>query len=259
MDLEFPIYKCTSCEYLSTHPNVVRIHHTRSKKCRDSGIQTSTATASFDQESALKTHDDDDAQQIAARPGPKGVDIPSVMRGRVPAFRCDDALDARIDYLCDTHGILDSIFNPKRPVRKIPFFIFRHAWGDLAPKHFQSIVAYGSRSKFVEVIPQTLENQMAYEIHTETRAFVSSILRELLMFIEAMCRYSIPERRPEHAHTARALLSFLRTTEYGVTLTDILESNEQFHQKRRLLRYLPMIVCEYREVLKNHIECLLRI
>lgn len=139
---------------------------------------------------------------------------------RLPAFG-EDGDDKRIDHLFARPELVEELFSLQLP--HIPSWLFVNLWSTNATDRLlHSICSHGCRSRktFTEVEaldPDTGHNTVL--VRHLSKRYAKSMASYLLDFMQTVCEYSVPLRRPDLTQKARQILNGIRqcmATEVGL-------------------------------------------
>lgn len=142
-------------------------------------------------------------------PKPELVSLGTIMRGRIPAR--DDGDEARIEYIFNTHGILESMLNAH--IEDLPSVMFTRLYGKTSPRNFRSIFllrnAILNQRMVYEVPREDFEPGEALE-HAKsnctslTRTYATDLAKYVLALVESIFLVSVPLRARHLETKARA-------------------------------------------------------
>ena len=184
-------------------------------------------------------------------PGPKPLDINTLIRGRIAAFE-DDAFDERIEYLFNTEGLLNECFkaNAGDCVPSYATLLFIYLWGSKAPPRFQSIFTYRG---LVYEVGTDADEAIIVRNDTITKYFNDSFYEDFLECLAHICRVSIPQRRPDLNGKAQHILDWTEREDNLLTIRDVYEKNDKYNKHRKTAHLVVIHANKLRFVLKNAI------
>lgn len=238
MKLDHVVYKCSGCHFIRMFPSAVHAHCRSSLGCRDQTPVKYEFKLDFpDQEKSCTT-----CPNIPRTPpGPKPLDINSILHGRLAAFDDDDDTTymRRVDYLFSTEGLIDKCFQSTTN-DKVPGYIvklFFSLWGNHAPKEFQSIIMY--RGKVYEVTFAYDDGTINYEEFISIHNYFTSsnFLGNFRECIQDICTVYIPRYRPDIVSRANHIIEWIQKSDDGsensLTMQDVFDRNDKYHALRK--------------------------
>jgi hypothetical protein len=139
--------------------------------------------------------------QQSRKRGPKTESIRDILSGRIPAR--DEGDEARIDYIFDTPGVLESMLNAH--IDDLPSVMFVRLYGSSAPNRFRSIVLLRNavlNQRMAYEVPcddafdedEAGDAETVYESTLMTRAYATDIAKYVLALAESIFLVSVPIR-----------------------------------------------------------------
>ena len=141
--------------------------------------------------------------------GPNPESIGTIMRGRISAR--DDGDEARIEYIFNTRGVLESMLNSH--IDDLPSVMFARLYGKASPHNFRSIFllrnANLNQRMVYEVPREDLEPDEALEYAKAncaslTRTYAADLAKYVLALAESIFLVSVPLRDNRLETKARA-------------------------------------------------------
>ena len=237
MKLDITLFKCSGCSVWSKYQSEIEKHCTTTKKCIGQVAIKETIEHEFTVPDDLPPRRPIERQ----RPGPKPLDIESVLQGRNIAFRhyfsdegaVAEAIDRRNDYLFETEGLLEECITMGSIEERLGN-LFTVLFGHRAPESLQSIIIY--RGKVYVMEGTTPEGVVQYtEYHSIFRYFKeSSFFEDFLERVDRILIESIPSRnRQDLNNHVEHIYKFIKNVENKLTLLDALSKNDNYEKYRK--------------------------
>jgi hypothetical protein len=192
--MDITLHKCTACSKMHwDRGNMLK--HVASQACRGAHLVPVSGRV------VVEDGQDQSQQERRNKPGPRPINIPELLRDRIPAFEAGD--EARIDFVFAGIGDLADRLLDALP-EHVPNLMFREIWSSVAPLKFQSIVL--ARGILHEVLGDNTvaSTRKALSGGFMTQAFVREFAIYTVELAHHICKYSVKARRPEWAERASA-------------------------------------------------------
>jgi len=220
-------FKCSRCDMKSFRRCDVDIHIRKGKGCAGATVQ------------ALVLHcigeDDTDTTPTPnkrMKPGPKCVDVKSVLETRIPMGDWDE----RIEYMFEKvpPATLKRHFKTDTP-HSIMIWALKTLWCGKGPAIFQSFITAGPTTH--ELTRETPDDEVSpscIKVHTKKRRLAKDVATWLTEFMILVCedhRY-IPHYYPDLISYANNIRSRLLARDNGVTLLDVMHRTKLYDLKK---------------------------